>query len=1772
MPSIEDVQEAVQSIERLQQRLRQRAGGSGGVGVGGRAKVDVASHEAHLRLLKDTLQSSTFRSIFALQGSIAQLDKQLDSLPSRRVSQYDFSPSGELVFEEHGTSVPIVQLPVAPLPPTVDDEDFTLVVKHLAQGRLVHFVDLDKPEGVGLGFSVMGVRSKNGHNGIFIKAIHADSIVGRDGRLQEGDQILAINGMPLDERVSQEQAVRLLQTTTGPVQLVVARFSHDTETPPTEGLEQTESIELVTTGSGMGFGIVGNRATGIIVKTILPGGVADRDGRLCTGDRILSIGDMDVRGKGSEEVISILRQCGSRVHLLVAHGEPGEQLPATPSPALAQTPPYLPPVDCVPSEASHCLGADRAGASEPWTGESSVDEEGVDDDVEVYDVELTKGGHGLGINLTSTGDNRIVVRSMVPGSLAERDGRIGVDDQIVAVDGIFIGALSSTDALSLLCSTGRTVCLSLVKNRASERDTRVARTSPTSVVPVATSPAKRGTCTGDQSSVDKYLSSSAGQITEDEAMALLRSYDSDAPQSQLALNTEPEPLGPEVLVDEQETTVVETRGADAAATPPPPVELSADEPRLRKNEPLLTWTAYGVVARVTTQASGGGAASPVGAGGNQSAGLVMGPGQEVGGAEVEMPVDDDDDSMEPAIYDRTQSLIPQFAERRVHARDNHEGTPGTPRRRRPAAGSRSARTEDGTSSDEEVNLDDFLSRARSSQEDSVDGSGAVKFTAGASHSPPHRSPQQLGSARKVEGGHARQYQYSELPEREEGEGQESEVQHSGGHRHWGPPRRVELWRVAGVPLGISIVGGRDQASGGAAPVNPLHAGIFIKQVLEGSPADTTAGLRAGDRIAAVNGVRLLNVTHAEAAALLKRSGNPLVLTVQSLVAVPRPHSVHTLLMAPQFPQEEQVEAEVHRAQAHVRAGSQADATDCTPKQLDTAAGPDAGPGAPAPAQPQRGSPTSPLSHLKEDDEEDDDEEEDEQLPGDGAGSAGLSQGEGEELGELDLGELTEDKLRQRYGHLPGELLSLELEKGRGGGGLGLSLAGNKDRSRMSVFVVGVHPDGAAAHDGQIQIGDELLEINGQILHGRSHQNASAIIKGTPSKVKVVLLRNKDALNQMAVPPIRSPLPISISAPSSAHSGARSLESHSSAASSDHAPLRPKGDFSSFPDVHDVIVTKEESGGIGVSLSQEGPTEGLSVKRLEQNGAAAKGGRLKVGDRILAVNGEPVLGQTADKVQQLLRQDPDPSVTLTVSSRDERNFPQVPTTLVVPPTTTQPPPSAAPSVTSSRVAEELDPATCAIVAGRETTIEISKGRTGLGLSVVGGVDTPLGAIMIHEVYEEGAAAKDGRLWAGDQILKVNGTDLRSATHEDAINALRASPQLVRLYVYRDEARYRGDDESALHVFTVELLKKAGRGLGLSIVGKKSGNGVFVSEVVHGGAAEADGRLTQGDQILSVDGEDVRSASQETVAAILKCAQGVVKMEVGRMKVGSLLSSRRTSDTSQVSQASANSLPPPFGVVTASVAAATAAASGSSSSSEPTPSRSDGTLSPTSSQATSGSETPQQQQQIRTVELTKDPNDSLGISIAGGMGSPLGDVPVFIAMIQADGIAARTQKLKVGDQLISVNGEAVHGLTHAQVVELLKKSPCILRLQVVAGTDLSRFFNRSDGAQSSGGSSSSQSGAGIAAADLGPQQHKTIVLERGPDGLGFSIVGGRGSPHGDLPIYVKTVFNKGAAGHDGRLRRGDQIVSVNGESLEGVTHEEAVAALKRARGPVTLTLLS
>lgn len=53
-----------------------------------------------------------------------------------------------------------------------------------------------------------------------------------------------------------------------------------------------------------------------------------------------------------------------------------------------------------------------------------------------------------------------------------------------------------------------------------------------------------------------------------------------------------------------------------------------------------------------------------------------------------------------------------------------------------------------------------------------------------------------------------------------------------------------------------------------------------------------------------------------------------------------------------------------------------------------------------------------------------------------------------------------------------------------------------------------------------------------------------------------------------------------------------------------------------------------------------------------------------------------------------------------------------------------------------------------------------------------------------------------------------------------------------------------------------------------MGKKNGPGVYVSEIVKGGVAEADGRLLIGDQILELGSTDLRTATHEYAAAILK----------------------------------------------------------------------------------------------------------------------------------------------------------------------------------------------------------------------------------------------------------------------------------------------------------------
>ncbi|XP_056607298.1 disks large homolog 1 isoform X10 [Triplophysa dalaica] len=251
------------------------------------------------------------------------------------------------------------------------------------------------------------------------------------------------------------------------------------------------------------------------------------------------------------------------------------------------------------------------------------------------------------------------------------------------------------------------------------------------------------------------------------------------------------------------------------------------------------------------------------------------------------------------------------------------------------------------------------------------------------------------------------------------------------------------------------------------------------------------------------------------------------------------------------------------------------------------------------------------------------------------------------------------------------------------------------------------------------------------------------------------------------------------------------------------------------------------------------------------------------------------------------------------------------------------------VTHSNAVEALKEAGCIVrlyvrrrKASTEKIMEVKlvKGPKGLGFSIAGGLGNQHvpgdNSIYITKIIEGGAAHKDGRLQIGDKLLAVNAACLEEVTHEDAVTALKNTPDVVYLKVAKPTSvfmnesyvppdvtssysqhmenhistqsylsqpltpatpsRYSpvskgmlGDDE-----FTREsrkiVLHRGSTGLGFNIVGGEDGEGIFISFILAGGPADLCGELRKGDRIISVNGVDLRNATHEQAAAALKNA--------------------------------------------------------------------------------------------------------------------------------------------------------------------------------------------------------------------------------------------------------------------------------------------------------------
>ncbi|XP_071023304.1 disks large homolog 2 isoform X21 [Oncorhynchus clarkii lewisi] len=381
----------------------------------------------------------------------------------------------------------------------------------------------------------------------------------------------------------------------------------------------------------------------------------------------------------------------------------------------------------------------------------------------------------------------------------------------------------------------------------------------------------------------------------------------------------------------------------------------------------------------------------------------------------------------------------------------------------------------------------------------------------------------------------------------------------------------------------------------------------------------------------------------------------------------------------------------------------------------------------------------------------------------------------------------------------------------------------------------------------------------------------------------------------------------------------------------------------------------------------------------------------------------------------------------------------------------------------------------------------------------------------------------------------------------ISPLKASPAPIIVNTDTLESVPYVNGTEIEYEFEEITLERGNSGLGFSIAGGTDNPhigddpGIFITKIIPGGAAAEDGRLRVNDCILRVNDADVSEVSHSKAVEALKVAGSIVRLYVRRR--------RPMLET------------------------------------------------------------------VIEIKLIKGPK-GLGFSIAGGVGNQHipGDNSIFVTKIIDGGAAQKDQRLQVGDRLLMVNNYTLEEVSHEEAVAILKNTSDVVYLKVGKPTsvylsdpygppDITHSFSPAmENHISSGGNNGTlEYKCSLPPMPISPgrysplQKHllgeedinrnasiddgeahrfesqhfqlrdpRRMVLHKGSTGLGFNIVGGEDGEG----IFVSFILAGGPADLSGELRRGDQILSVNGIDLRGATHEQAAAALKGAGQTVTI----
>ncbi|MCI4388702.1 hypothetical protein PGIGA_G00089110 [Pangasianodon gigas] len=451
-----------------------------------------------------------------------------------------------------------------------------------------------------------------------------------------------------------------------------------------------------------------------------------------------------------------------------------------------------------------------------------------------------------------------------------------------------------------------------------------------------------------------------------------------------------------------------------------------------------------------------------------------------------------------------------------------------------------------------------------------------------------------------------------------------------------------------------------------------------------------------------------------------------------------------------------------------------------------------------------------------------------------------------------------------------EFQEVEVNLHREKSGFGFRILGGEEAGQPvspevpeKILIGAIVENSPADKDGRLRPGDELISVDGIPVVGKPHRHVIDLmhVAARTGHVKLTIRRRvqptgeSNAVHQNLLLMICESCPQNGRSPgsiSTQHSSPRSDFNSGNFSNSGGIPQNPAPNATpsqpsdtAASQASDVIIQRKETEGFGFviisSLNRPETAAAAAVPhkigRIIEGSPAERSGKLKVGDRILAVNNQSIVSMAHADIVKLIK-DAGLSVTLRVVTQDETSstpsaassekqsplahpspvaqnnqaeMDTPPNTHPSPVNQTSPAnqmspvsqptqPAAAPVQMYTHDGGHTDPRSYTITEYRHTqnfdffTVELEKSVKGFGFSIRGGREYKMDLFVLR-LADDGPAIRNGRMRVGDQIIEINGESTREMTHTHAIELIKSGGNRVRLLLKRGTGQVPEYDSSA-----------------------------------------------------------------------------------------------------------------------------------------------------------------------------------------------------------------------------------------------------------------------------------------------------------------------------------------------------------------------------------------